>query len=126
MSFEPPEVIGVLPTYLPSIDADGNESVGVRTVLLQAPLGTYLGWNVVAAGFDKGKSFAQAKQERLTKHDPRLSLEERYGTQEAYLKRVREAAERSMKAGLLLPDDAAKLVQQAEASDVLRGIALHE
>lgn len=55
ISFEPPEVIGVLPTYLPSIDADRNESAGVRTVLLQVPLGTYLGWNVFASGSDKGK-----------------------------------------------------------------------
>lgn len=135
ISFEPPEISGVLPTYLPFIDADGNETAGVRTVLLQAPLGTYLGWNVFASGFDKGKfcsltgsyvPFAQTKQERLAKHDPRLSLEERYGTHEGYVKRVEEAAERLTRAGFLLPDDAAKLVQQAVASDVLRSIALHE
>ena len=44
ISVEPPQVKGVLPTYLPSIDADGNETAGVKTVLGQVPLGTYLGW----------------------------------------------------------------------------------
>jgi len=129
ITVEPPQVVAVLPTYLPSVDADGNESPGIQTVQGQAALGTYLGWNVVASGFDNGHfcsfvgsyvPFAATKQERLAQHDARLSLEERYGTHEGYVKRVREAAENSVKAGFLLPDDAAKMIQEAEASDVLR------
>ena len=34
---------------------DGNELGGVPVVLRNAPLGTYLGWNVVADGFHEGK-----------------------------------------------------------------------
>ena len=34
----------------PKVDADGNELGGVPVVLLDAPLGTYLGWNVTAGG----------------------------------------------------------------------------
>ena len=30
----------------PKVDADGNEVGGVPVVLLDAPLGTYLGWNI--------------------------------------------------------------------------------
>ncbi len=135
LSIEPPQVIGVLPTYLPVIDADGNEIAGVQTVLAQVPLGTYLGWNVFASGFEKGKfcsltgsyvPFAETKQARLAKHDPRLSLEERYGTHDEYVKRVRMATARLAKAGFLLPDDAAKLLREAEDSDVLRKDSTHE
>ena len=32
----------------PKVDADGNELGGVPVVLLDAPLGTYLGWNIAA------------------------------------------------------------------------------
>ena len=31
---------------VPRVDADGNELGGVPTVLRDAPLGTYLGWNI--------------------------------------------------------------------------------
>ena len=50
--------------------------------------GPISGWNVTAAGFDKGKicmlnggfiPFAKTKAERLASGDPRPSLEERYG-----------------------------------------------
>src|SRR5437870_10436247 len=33
---------------VPRVDADGNELGGVPTVLRDAPLGTYLGWNITA------------------------------------------------------------------------------
>ncbi len=117
---EPPQVIGVLPTFLPSIDADGNENAGIQTIQGQAPLGTYLGWNVTAAGFSKGQfcsltgsyiPFAATRQERLANHDPRPSLEERYGTHDRYVERVRKAVEKSVADGFILPDDAAKLIR---------------
>jgi hypothetical protein len=126
---EPPPIVGVLPTVLPRVDADANERGGIPTVQQQAPLGTYLGWNVTAAGFFKGRfcsltgsyvPFAATKKERLESHDPRLSLEERYRTHEGYVKQVRLATERMVKAGFLLPDDAQRMLEQAESSDALR------
>ncbi len=33
---------------VPRVDADGNEVGGVPVVLTDAPLGTYLGWNITA------------------------------------------------------------------------------
>jgi hypothetical protein len=78
-----------VPTYVPKVDADGNEIVGVKPLLARLPLGTYLGWNVTSTGWYKGKAcafsggfipFAKTKAERLASGDPRLSLEERYGT----------------------------------------------
>jgi len=39
----PPKIKQVLKMYAPKVDADGNEVGGVPVVLLDAPLGTYLG-----------------------------------------------------------------------------------
>ena len=126
----PPAIKRVLPSLVPKEDADGNETVGVASVLHQAPLGTYLGWNVTAQGYLKGREcglngafvpFAATKAERLANGDPRLSLEERYGSHEGYVAVVKRAAERNVRDRFLLPEDAARLIAQAEASDVLKG-----
>jgi hypothetical protein len=114
---------------VPKTDADGNEVSGIPSVLHQAPLGTYLGWNVTASGYYKGRAcgfagglipFAKTKEQRLASGDPRPSLEERYGTHERYVERVREAAKRLVQQRFLLPDDAERLIREAEASEVLR------
>lgn len=42
----PPRIKQVIRTLVPKVNADGNEIGGVPVVLLEAPLGTYLGWNV--------------------------------------------------------------------------------
>jgi hypothetical protein len=93
------------------------------------PLGTYTGWNPRARGFFKGDiqrnsggfiPFAKTKAQRVASGDPRLSLEERYGSHDAYVARVKAAATRAVAERFLLPDDAAKLVAQAEKSNVLR------
>ncbi|MFH1498395.1 MAG: alpha/beta hydrolase domain-containing protein, partial [Verrucomicrobiota bacterium] len=129
LSRQPPRIRRVLPSLVPRVDADGNEVGGAPSVLHQAPLGTYLGWSVAGGGFyrDRAAGFAasfipfrKTRAERLAAGDPRPSLEERYGSRETYLERVREAAKRAVAEGLLLPEDAHRLVAQAEAGDVLR------
>jgi hypothetical protein len=101
-------------------------------VLLEAPLGTYLGWNITAGGarpFHQGQicnyvggmiPFARTAQERSSLGDPRLSLEERYGSHEGYVAAVRKAADKAMAQGFLLAEDAASLIKAADASKVLR------
>ena len=42
----PPPIKRVIRMLAPRVDADGNELGGVPLVLRDAPLGTYLGWNV--------------------------------------------------------------------------------
>ena len=64
--------------------------------------------------------FARTKAERLASGDPRPSLEERYGTHETYVAKVRAAAERLVRGRYLLKDDAERLIAQAEASKVLK------
>jgi Alpha/beta hydrolase domain len=125
---QPPAVRQVIPTLVPKVDADGNDVAGVASVLRQAPLGTYLGWNVTAAGFDKGKvcllnggfiPFARTKAERTASGDPRPSLEERYATHKAYVDAVKAAAEKAVAERFLLRGDADRLIAEAAASDVL-------
>jgi hypothetical protein len=124
----PPRIRRVIPTYVPTVNADGNETSGVPSVLHQTPLGTYLGWNVAASGFFAGQGcgfsggylpFAKTRQEREAAHDPRPSVEERYGTLEGYVCAVTRAATRAVADRFLLQDDATRLVAQAKTSDVL-------
>ena len=123
-----PQIKQVIPTPGSKLDRDGNEIGGVRSVLLQAPLGTYTAWNPVASGPLKGNegnlaagyiAFAQTKAERLASGDPRLSVEERYGSQEGHNCAVRNAAARLVRARLLLPEDAERLIAQAAGSNVV-------
>ena len=128
----PPLIRQVLPMLAPRVDADGNELGGVPVVLLQAPLGTYLGWNITAGGarpFHQGQicnyiggmvPFARSASERQASGDPRLSLEERYGSHDGYVAAVRKAADHAVAQGFLLAEDAAALVQAATLSAVLR------
>jgi hypothetical protein len=122
ISIQPPLIEKVIPSLAPKVDADGNEVGGVPSVLHQAPLGTYLGWNVRASGFYKGRScgfaggfipFAATRAERIASGDPRLSLEERYPTRDAYLAAVRSAAARLVRDRFLLKKDAERLIEQA-------------
>jgi Alpha/beta hydrolase domain len=125
----PPPIKRAIEGKAPRVDADGNELGGIPVVLRDAPLGTYLGWNVVADGFHKGKlcnyaggmiSFAKTKAERMANGDPRPSLEERYKSHDGYVQAVKSAAAHAVSEGFLLQSDADALVQQAAASSVLQ------
>jgi hypothetical protein len=127
----PPPIKQVIPMLVPRVDADGNELGGVPVVLRDAPLGTYLGWNVTAAGFHAGKicnyaggmmPFARTKAEREAGNDPRLSLEERYGTHAGYVAAVRAAANKAFNAGFLLAADRKALIDLANDSNVCDGV----
>ena len=60
---------------------------------------------------------ARTRAEREAAGDPRPSLEERYGSREAYVAKVKAAAEALVAERLLLPADAAAYVRAAEACD---------
>jgi len=124
----PPNVKQVIPALVPRVDEDGNELGGVPVVLRDAPLGTYLGWNITVAGFHQDKicnyaggmiPFARTQDERQANGDPRLSLEERYGDHAGYVAAVEAAAANAVAQGFLLQADADALVEQAIASNVL-------
>ena len=112
----PPPIKHVIKMLVPRVDADGNELGGVPTVLRDAPLGTYLGWNITASGFHAGQvcnyvggmvPFAKTKAQRLAAGDPRPSLEERYVTHANYVQAVKVAADNAACQGYLLAGPAA-------------------
>ncbi len=128
ITVEPPRVgtasYGILE---PQVDQDGNDIGGIRSVFAQVPVGTYTGWNVGRADrFEGGMCnlqgsfipFAPTKAAREAVGDPRLSIEERYGSAgnngEAYVSAVRNAAARLVQQRFLLPDDAAHLIDDAQ------------
>jgi hypothetical protein len=114
----PPPILNVIKMLVPRVDADGNEIGGIPTVLRDAPLGTYLGWNITSAGFHVGQvcnyvggmvPFARTRAERLAsihpetgQPDPRPSLEERYGNHAGYVAAVKKAANNAACKGYLL------------------------
>ncbi len=127
MQSAPPRVLGEAAQWVPKVDADGNEIGGIPSVQHRVPLGTYLGWNVTAAGYNAGKGcglnggfvpFARTRAERLATNDPRPSLQERYGSKDEFLKRVREAVAQLQSERLLLPADAQKIIEQAQTVDL--------
>jgi hypothetical protein len=115
------------PVYVPKVDRDGNDIAGIRSSMLQAPLGTYTGWNLRTAGFREDQScgpppmgsfipFAIHAADRAG--DPRLSLEERYGSQTGYVDKVRQAAANLQQDGFLLTEDESRLVQEAQQREI--------
>jgi hypothetical protein len=125
---EPPKVgsgsYGILEMQ---VDADGNDLAGIRSAFLQTPIGTYTGWNLGRKDrFEDGMCnlqgsfipFAATKAERIAAADPRLSIEERYPTKDAYLAAFKKAADDLVAKRFLLPDDADSLVKTAETEGV--------
>jgi hypothetical protein len=124
----PPPIKQVIKMLVPRVDADGNELGGVPVALRDAPLGTYMGWNVTIAGFHQGKicnyaggmiPFAKTKAERMANGDPRLSLVERYSDHAGYVAAVMAATANAVAQGFLLPADKTALDAAAAASNVL-------
>jgi hypothetical protein len=99
---EPPKVLGHYRVLVPKSDADGNDLGTLLVPEVRVPLGTYTGWNLHRqdAGTDgvllslTGSyiPFAKTKTERQKTGDPRLSLEERYGSFETYLQQFEKSA----------------------------------
>jgi hypothetical protein len=114
---------------VPAPDDDGHDIAGVRPMQVKVPLGTSAGWNIRRPEF-RGPDlcaltgsfipFAETAAERLASGDPRLSLEERYGDHEGFVRAVRTAARQLVNQRFLLPQDAQAFIDAAEASDVLK------
>src|SRR5438552_9066354 len=108
---EPPPIKGVIKMMVPRVDSDGNELGGVPTAMRDAPIGTYLGWNITSAGCHKDQTcnyvggmipFAKTKKARTDAGDPRPSLEERYGTHDGFVAAVKAAADNAACQGYML------------------------
>ena len=118
----PAKLLGMYPIFVPLADTDGMAIAGIRMLPLAVPRASYVGWNPRAAGFGAGVLYplqgavlplAATRAEREALGDPRPSLAERYGDDAAYVKAVRQAAQRMVAERLLLPEDAQRAVELA-------------
>jgi len=124
-SIEPPKVGEAFPILLPQVDADGNETSGIRMPATQVPLATYMGWNLRAPEIGAPDElysmvgsfipFTRTKAERLKLSDPRLSVEERYTNKQAYLDKIQDAARNLASEGYLLERDIPRVTERASA-----------
>jgi Alpha/beta hydrolase domain len=62
--------------------------------------------------------FAATRAERIATGDPRLSMEERYPSKEAYIAAFRKAADDLVAERYLLPEDADLLIRRAEGEGI--------
>jgi hypothetical protein len=118
---EPPNVRDHYPVLVPNWDQDGNDVGTLNLPDVAVPLATYTGWNLrnkeagaegqLASLLGSYIPFAKTKAERAKTGDPRLSIEECYGTFESYQKRYAEACERLVQGRYLLRDDAKRLIE---------------
>lgn len=126
-SVQPPRSIRAseYPVLVPKVDADGNEIGGIRSATLEVPLGTYTGWNSRRAGFMENElcglqgsyiPFAKSAAERGA--DPRPSLQERYGDQAGYVRRVEAAARKLVADRFMLAEDAERVIEAAKRTDL--------
>ena len=110
---EPVHVGAKYPLLVPAVDADGNELGGWRGAMSSVPLGTYTAWNwklpeFARFGFISGLNgafipFARTRGERLAAHDPRLSIEERYGNREGFMEAATASIDNAIAKRFLLP-----------------------
>jgi Alpha/beta hydrolase domain len=122
-SWLPPKVGAPYVTFVPAVDQDGNEVVGIRLPDLTVPLATYAGWNPrhpeqgapeqSLRMLGSTLPFPPTQRLRQQSGDPRLSIEERYGSKEAYLELVKKAAEALIAERFLLHADLEAIVQRA-------------
>ena len=112
-------------TRVPAVDADGNETDGIRLPPIAVPLATYTGWNVYRARADR--AVRPRRHLRAVRPDPRRARGRRrpaaldHGAlrapQASYVAKVKAAADALVAERLLLPADAARYVREAERSD---------
>jgi hypothetical protein len=125
VTIEPPKVGSAFPMGLPQVDADGNETAGIRMPATAVPLATYTGWNLRSTGIGAPDElysmtgsfipFARTKAERMKAGDPRLSVEERYASKQVYLDRVQASAHDLVQGRYLLERDVPLVVARASA-----------
>jgi len=112
--FDNPANGPIYPTYVPKTDADGNDIAGIRLPDVTAPLATYTGWalrtgaqaNDGCEGTGQMIGFPKTKAERLASGDPRLSIEERYASADAYASAAKRAIDDLVARRYMLQEDA--------------------
>ena len=97
--FDNPPNGPIYPSFVPKIDADGNEIAGIRLPDVRVPIRTYSGWSLRSGAWandgceGRGQSvaFPTTKAARQASGDPRLSIAERYPNFLDYYYKVSQA-----------------------------------
>jgi hypothetical protein len=119
----PPKIGAQYPSYVAAVDADGNETVGIRPVEVAAPLATFTGWNPrhpeqgapgdLMQMMGSTLPFPRTPAEGAERGDARASIQARYGSRAGHLAAARAAAEALVAARLALAEDVEAMVEQA-------------
>jgi Alpha/beta hydrolase domain len=127
-----------LPFLVPQVDGDGNELAGIAFPDAAVPLATYTGWNFRHPAIGQpgeilplAGSYIPLPLTRAAREaggDPRLSIEERYGSRARYQAIVTDRAEKLVQEGYMLPEDTDIVVSRALArfDDMAKGTPLAE
>jgi len=125
IAIHPPRQVGsgAYKILVPKVDADGNDRAGIRLPAIEAPTGTYTGWNLRPRGLAEDElsgllgsyiPFAKKRSQRRKTGDPRLSLEERYKDNADYVRQVSRAVRILVEQRYLLPEDAERMIAEAK------------
>ena len=121
----------IYPSYVPTTDRDGNDIAGVRLADVTVPLATYTGWALRSGAWANDGCeaegqyipFPRTQADRIASGDPRLSVQERYRSFDAYARKVRRALDRMVGDRLLLCEDTAAEQTRLYAAGVAAGLA---
>jgi hypothetical protein len=121
---QPPMLGQPFPVLVPQVDADGNERDGVRLPEFAAPLATYAAWNLRDPSIGAPDQrvafeaswipFPKTAADAQRAGDPRKSIEERYKSKDAYLRRYSNALDQLIKDRWILPEDRTAVLERGE------------
>lgn len=120
---EPPALSKPFPVLVPQVDSLGNELGGMRSIELEAPLASYLSWNLrrgqpgdtteLSRILGSYLALPLDPQARAAARDPRPAITALYPSRDAYLGRVRRVADDLVTRRMLLRDDVDRAVRRA-------------
>lgn len=128
-TIEPPGRLGTYGVRVPAIGPDNNELGCLLLPAVAVPLGTYTSWNLRHRSVGAEQELLSlmggyvplpsTKGERVATGDPRLSLQERYGSFETYRQQFLAAVARLVEDGYMLEED---VPRQAQSIDWARAL----
>ena len=112
-----------MPFLVPQVDADGNETGGIRLPEVAVPLAATTGWafrsprtgapTQLMTNTGSYIPFAPTRAARESNGDARPSIAERYSSRADYLQRIEAAARRLADERYVLSSDIAAIVERA-------------
>ncbi|MBX3148015.1 MAG: hypothetical protein KF785_14715 [Gemmatimonadales bacterium] len=120
---EPPTLSKPFPVLVPQVDSLGNEVGGMRSVELEAPLASYLSWNLrrgqpgdtteLTRILGSYLALPVDGRARAAARDPRPAIASLYPNRDAYLAQARRVANSLVARRMLLEDDIDRAVKRA-------------